>query len=55
MDYKENDLLKQIQKITSYTFSLVGMGHHALAWRRTSLGWGSYGSMEDGGEGMWVA
>ena len=35
--------------MTSYTFSLNGMGHHALAWRSTSFGWGSYGSMEDGG------
>ena len=26
--------------------SLDGMGHHALAWRSTSLERGSYGSME---------
>ena len=38
-----------------YTFSLDGMSHHSLAWRGTSLGWGSYSSMEDGGEGVWVA
>ena len=35
--------------------SLNEMGHHALAWRSTSLGWGSYGSMEYGEEGVWVA
>ena len=32
--------------MTIYTFSLGGMGHHAQACGNTSLGWGSYGSME---------
>ena len=27
--------------------SLVGMGHHALAWERTHQWMGSYGSMEE--------
>ena len=29
-----------------YTFSWVEMGHHALAYGSTSLGWGSNGSIE---------
>ena len=38
---------KQMNKtrMTSYTFS-GGNGHHAQACGSTSLGWGSYGSME---------
>ena len=46
---------KQIHKRTLVYLLFDGMGHHALAWRSTSLGWGSYGSMENWGEGVWVA
>ena len=51
MDYR-----KKINNINNKIYLLFdGMGHHALAWRSTSLGWGSYVSMEVGGEGLWVA
>ena len=40
------NLTKQKHEKTSIP-SLVGMGHHALAWESTSQWMGSYGSMEE--------
>ena len=46
MGYETTKLLKQIHEQTMVYLLFGAMGHHALAGRSTSLGWGSYGSME---------